>query len=185
MLTAMRVDKRNAFDNVAENVPSVPDFPELRVIYCACELLMASNAQNKTDLLLGIHRHWIWADRLRLEYHERLKANPPSKEKFDPVDWFLNADGMYLCLWYGLLFTICEGLRQNAFTVPGAQAEIDSIYDSLRVFRNAIFHVQPEYWSPKLFRLLEDPDSASRIVKSHAEIGKWLIAKIGGPSTSP
>jgi len=28
MLTAVRVDKRPAFDNVAENAPYVPDFPD-------------------------------------------------------------------------------------------------------------------------------------------------------------
>src|SRR6266446_2567992 len=131
----------------------------------------------KKELLFSIHRHWIWADRLRQEYYERLKANPPTKD-LDLVEWFLNADGMYMCLWYGLLFTVCEGLREGGFTVPNAQPEINAIYDSLRLFRNAIFHVQSEYWSLKLLQITRDPNSAAKIKKAHQTIGGWLLGEI-------
>lgn len=102
-----------------------------------------SGALKKKELLFATHRHWIWAVGIRSEYYERLKANPPSSG--DLLEWFLTGEAMYLCIWYGLLFTGCEGLRKNGFTVPDAQTEIDAVYDSLRLFRNAIFHVQTKY----------------------------------------
>jgi hypothetical protein len=131
----------------------------------------SSDDLKKKELLFAIHRHWIWANRVREEYGTQLRANPPASG--DMLDWFLNSSGMHMCLWYGLLFSVCEGLRENGFSVPAVQAEIDGIYDALRLFRNAIFHVQSEYWSPKLFRIMEDPQ------KVHEGLGEWFLTQIG------
>jgi hypothetical protein len=130
-----------------------------------------------SEILLTIHRHWIWADRIREEYFERLKANPPNNE--DLVEFFSTGDGMYLCLWFGLEFVVCDALRERKLVIPNAQKEINGIYKSFERFRNAIFHVQPKFFSPKMFELLNDPTHQARIDKAHKEIGQWRSNEIG------
>lgn len=138
---------------------------------------MDSGALKKKELLFAIHRHWIWAVRIRSEYYERLKANPPSSG--DLLEWFLTGKAMYLCIWYGLLFTVCEGLPKNGFTVSDAQTEI-AVYDSLRLFRNAIFHVQTKYLTSKIFSFLQDPSTDATIRKIYAGLGEWFRIQITG-----
>jgi hypothetical protein len=138
---------------------------------------MPSNGHKKNQMVLfAIHRHWIWADRMRAEYFERIKANPPTNTNI--VEWFLTGDGMYLCLWFGLEFAVCEALHGRKISVSSAQKEIDGIYKSLNLFRNTVFHIQPEYLSPKMFKLLNDPTHRARIDKVHKEIGEWLLNEI-------
>ena len=138
----------------------------------------SSGHKKKPVVLFAIHRHWIWADRMRAEYFERMKANPPGNSNI--VEWFLTGDGMYLCLWFGLEFAVCEALHDRKFSIPSAQKEINGIYKSLKLFRNTVFHIQGEYFSPKMFKLLNDPTHQTQIDKAHKEIGQWLLNEISG-----
>jgi hypothetical protein len=140
--------------------------------------MLRTDLMKKREVVLAIHRHWFWADRIREEYYERQKANPPKIG--DLVALFLQGDELYKFLWYGLLFSVCEALRAHKILIPNAQKEIDGIYESLKLFRNAIFHIQPEYFSKKLFKILNDPDSDAKIRKLHYEIGDCLSKEISG-----
>jgi hypothetical protein len=60
-------------------------------------------------------------------------------------------------------------------------ADLDAIASSyhqvrarLREFRNAAFHVQPKWWSPKLAAVLREPEDASLIRAVHDAVGAWL-----------
>jgi hypothetical protein len=128
--------------------------------------------------LFAIHRHWIWAERIRLEYYDRLKANPPKSG--DLLEWFMTGEAMYLCIWYGLLFTVCEGLRTDRLTVPGVQNEINTLYPSLKLFRNAIFHIQPDYFTEKIFSFLQDPGTDSTIKTIHDGLDEWFHRQMVG-----
>lgn len=75
-----------------------------------------SGALKKKELLFATHRHWIWAVGIRSEYYERLKANPPSSG--DLLEWFLTGEAMYLCIWYGLLFTVAKGYAKTDSWYP-------------------------------------------------------------------
>jgi hypothetical protein len=143
---------------------------------------MLSESQ-KHEMLGAIHRHWIWANAIRQKFYEFQMERSPATE--GALDWFLSSAGMHMCLWYGLLFVVCQALRQGGFEVPNLQPEIDEIYEGLHDFRNAIFHVQPKYWSDKLFKIMKDPESPTKIRNVHKGIGKWLLTQIGNhPSTN-
>ena len=133
--------------------------------------------------MFSIHRHWFWANRIREEYYERLKADPPNDG--DLLAFFLQGHGMYLCLWYGLLFTVCEAIRAHRFVVPQVEQEIKDIYKSLKLFRNSIFHIQPDYFSEKMFNVLNDKICEAKISKVHGEIGEWFDAQILAGPKSP
>jgi hypothetical protein len=126
----------------------------------------------KDETLYTIHRHWFWANRIRDTYYQRIKANPPDDD--DLLRFFLDGDGMYLCLWYALLFPVCEALRVHKMVVPKAQQDIKDIYQSLKEFRNAMFHVQSVYLSPKTWNVLNSRAAEAKIWNVHKEIREWL-----------
>jgi hypothetical protein len=138
---------------------------------------MATGMRKKKAELIAIHRHWYWADRIRDEYFEHLRGDPP--QNTDLVAFFATGHGMYLCLWFGLEFAVCEALHAKKISIPGAEKEIKKIYSSLKLFRNAVFHIQPEYLSPKFFQLLNDPTHQTTIDTAHKAIGSWLGSEIG------
>jgi len=126
---------------------------------------------------MSIHRHWIWADRIRDEYFERLKADPPMDS--DLVGYFLTGHGMYLCIWFGLEFAVWDEIQSRGFPVPNAAKEMQEISKSLKDFRHTIFHIQPEYFSSMTWKLLNKPDHQFKISNAHKEIGEWLSAQLG------
>ncbi len=129
----------------------------------------------KKTLLMSIHRHWLWADKMQRTFYACL---PPNLAEEGAKEIFISDWGMCMCLWYGLLFAVCEGLRAGRFTVPTVQADIDGIYGDLKLFRNAVFHVQPRYWSAKLFKIMQDQSSARKIKDIHDAIGSWLLTQL-------
>jgi hypothetical protein len=135
-----------------------------------------TKAKDQTQVLMSIHRHWIWAERIREEYFEVLNADPPTDS--DWVAFFLTGHGMYLSIWFGLEFAVWEDLQSRGFVVPGADKEMRELSKSLKDFRHAIFHIQPDLLSEK-WELLNKPGHQTKINKAHKEIGEWLSAQLG------
>lgn len=80
-----------------------------------------------------------------------------------------------MCLWYGLLYVTCDGIEEHAkIRVSTIAPEYAKISSTLRCFRNAMFHVQPGYWSGKLMRVIEDGDTPTAIRAIHTSVGAWL-----------
>jgi hypothetical protein len=127
---------------------------------------------------MSIHRHWLWADKIQRTFYDVLPQNLRAE---DTNEMFITDWGMCMCLWYGLLFAVCEALRAGRFTVSAVQSDIDSIYGNLKLFQNAVFHVQSKYWSPKLFSIMQDKNSAQKIKQVHDGIGSWLLTQIRQP----
>jgi hypothetical protein len=136
---------------------------------------------NKT-ILISIHRHWLWADKIQRTFYAAL---PPNLRAEDTKEMFISDWGMCRCLWYGLLFAVCEALRERRFTVPTVQSDIDAIYSNLKLFRNAVFHVQPKYWSRKLFSIMQNENSAQQIKQVHDGIGCWLLIQLRAGKVDP
>jgi len=128
------------------------------------------------ELLMSIRRHWTWANWIKKQLAKELEAF--EIDKFELEHWFINPPGVYMSVWYGLLFAVCEGLKDGGSAVPEAQKEIDELYESLHLFRNATFHVQRRYWSNKLLGIMKNKGSATKIHHIHEAIGKWLLAQL-------
>jgi|LGVF01.2.fsa_nt_gb hypothetical protein len=131
----------------------------------------------ETELLISLHRHWVWADRMREMFEYYLKTEwpilPESVERDQP--YMLSSIFTCMCLWYGLLYVTCEGIDEYSDTAVSTVApEFDSVRNTLRRFRNAMFHVQPKYWSDKLMAVLEDEPIVDSIRNTHSKVGTWL-----------
>ena len=83
-----------------------------------------------------------------------------------------------MSIWYGMLYGTLEILKEKKIVVPDIQEDIDSIFDSLRLYRNAIFHPQPEYFSPKLVKIMEDQESVVKLWKISRGLGKFFLEEL-------
>ena len=77
-----------------------------------------------------------------------------------------------------MLFGVLEALKKEKIVIPEIENDINSIYDSLRLYSNAVFHPQPKYWSEKLLRIMEDRGSVGKIWKVHKRIGKYFLEEM-------
>lgn len=48
--------------------------------------------------------------------------------------------GIYLYLWYGLLFSVIEGCKEKGVDLSELDSLDTSLYNSLRELRNTVFH---------------------------------------------
>lgn len=130
-------------------------------------------------ILLSIHRHWTWADRMKELFEYYLSKEGPLTD-FTMMDLFLSSLGTCMCMWYSLLYATCEGLQEKGkVNIAG---EIDQNYDKvcceLRRFRNATFHVQPQLEPEKLMVVLKNPDIVPIIRTLHERVGAYLVQHI-------
>lgn len=125
----------------------------------------------KHSKILSSHRNWIHADLMRKHFDIALKTSEP---KIDELFLVSNL-GTYMTLWYGLLFSVCEHLKSIDMIPENISLDVKSIIGSLKLFRNAAFHVQTQYHSEKLYAVIRQPDSAICIRKIHNELGLFFL----------
>jgi len=70
---------------------------------------------------------------------------------------------MFMSLWYGVLLSVIEALKEIRVEVPEVQKDIGQMYSILKRYRNTVFHVQTEYWTEKWRRLILDDTSTEKI----------------------
>ena len=125
-----------------------------------------------------IHRHWIWANTVQCLFAKEVLKKAISKANNNYVKIFISPYGAYMCIWHGLLFSVLEALKEEKITISHIQNDIVDIYDPLRHFRNAVFHAQEKYWSPKYFEIMKDKNSSDKIWRVHKEVGIFLLSEI-------
>ena len=124
------------------------------------------------EQLMLLHRHWIWANRQRELFEAELVAGRPPR-----LDNMAANAMSAMFLWYALLWSVIEGAAQRGIELRGRFAEdIESISDSLRRCRNAVFHISDDtYYDKRLFELMDDPDSAARIRRISSGFGRLFL----------
>jgi len=133
---------------------------------------------NKQELL-ALHRHWMWASIIKQHFAcEVQKA--AARNISDPDRLMPGSYGAYMSIWYGMLFGVLEVFKNKKITLPTIQSDIESVYESLRLYRNAVFHPQEEYYSHKLLAIMKDRESVSKIWKIHSELGGWFLENVKG-----
>jgi hypothetical protein len=105
-------------------------------------------------------------------------AELPEKKLSLSGDFTIEPYWMLMCLWYGVLFSVLEALREIKVNVPEVQKDIDKMYPTLKKYRNAVFHVQKEYWSNKWRNLILDETSAKKINLIHKQVGIFLLENL-------
>ena len=134
---------------------------------------MILNNQTK-EILLSAHRTWIQSDLMYIHFKNTM-TKTPKIDKDNVRSFFISAPGVYMLFWYALLFATCEILKEHDLIPRIIEGEVNKIYDSLRRIRNAAFHAQKKYWSPKYFEIMAIPDSVKIIKKIHHELDLFFL----------
>lgn len=133
------------------------------------------------EVLVSLHRHWVWADRMKELFEFYLKKEGlPAQESLAPDQPYM-LSSMFTCmfLWYGLLYATCDGIEEvSAARMSDIAPTYDAAKKTLRRFRNAMFHVQPCYWTPKLMDVLKDGKIVEQIRATHVKVGQWLETQL-------
>jgi hypothetical protein len=131
--------------------------------------------------VMALHRYFIQADRLRCHFDELLAKQGPAK--VDDDNWTVQF--LYMGLWYGCLRVVAEGWQELGLSDTAIDELIASPNLSLlQRFRNAVFHYQKDYWSPKFLEFVQEEDSAIWVRTLNAEFSRWFLAWPGGKETS-
>ncbi len=132
---------------------------------------------NKEELMT-LHRHYMWTLVIKKHFETEVKKVSPNKSEISPENLFIRPYGAYMSIWYGMLFAILEVLRKNNVSIPKIQSDIDSVYGSLKMYRNAVFHPQKKYWSPKLIEIMKDKDSVRKIWNINSGLGEYFLNEL-------
>ncbi len=127
----------------------------------------------------ALHRHWMWANVIKSHFDNAIADAKRRGVSSSPEQLFPEPFGAYMSIYYGMLYGLLEVLKENGVSIPKIQGDIDSIFDNLRLYRNAVFHPQPKYWSPKFFEIMKDRDSAIKIGNVHAGVGEFFLDELG------
>lgn len=114
----------------------------------------------------ALHRYFIAANKMRILF-EKTFSNTDVLNRFPEADaltraFMLHMDdyGIFMFYWYSGLYVVIEGYRELQLQ----DAKIDALLqspnvDALRLLRNASFHFQKEFFSPKMMHFIGSPDS--------------------------
>ncbi|MFH1894095.1 MAG: hypothetical protein ABIK83_15590 [Candidatus Zixiibacteriota bacterium] len=83
----------------------------------------------------------------------------------------------YMFLWYALLYSVLETFEKYGVSFPEVQNDIDDVLAPLRRLRNAVFHPQSKYWSPKLFEFIGMNESVRKIHSIHSHLGRYFLSE--------
>jgi len=128
--------------------------------------------------LMILHRHWMWANVIKKNFEIEIQKQIDSGIRQDAEEMIVDRYGAYMSIWYGMLFGVLEELRNKQISIPSIDQDINDVYDSLRLFRNAVFHPQKEYWSGKLFKIMERKESAKKLWKIHKHLGGLFLSEM-------
>jgi hypothetical protein len=146
------------------------------------KIIMTERKSTKiSEELISLHRHYIWADFFKKNYHtnisnknfERIK----DKIKQNPGLYYIEPTGILMCYWYSSLFTVLEGIKSMKIIISNIHKETIELYEPLRRFRNATYHHKKKYWDKRFFEIWKKDGYIQKIEKLHNEIGNYFLNK--------
>lgn len=121
-----------------------------------------------------IDRQWTWANTMKILYEDSLKKTP-KEILFNPTKFYINPVGCYHNLWYSLLFTVLETLRDWSIEIDTVQDDINEVYPLLKQLRHATFHRPKKYIDKRFYNLLTIKHVGNKLRNIHGVIGSLLL----------
>lgn len=129
-------------------------------------------ADNPINIL---HRHFIWANRMRIYFDEILKKH--TEKKIDGHRFGIESM-MYMSLWYGLLYVVIEGWK----SLKLRDVVIDKLLkssnvDLLKRYRNATFHYpeKRKYHDERFEAFFKEQTTVEWVRKLNSELGRYFL----------
>jgi hypothetical protein len=108
--------------------------------------------QATNDEIFSLHRYFMWANRMRTHFDEKVPVVVEQINNQGPDMWTdeLIEANLYMSYWYGGLYVVVEGwqqLRLADTTVDGLLASPN--VELLKRYRHGVFHYQKNYFDKR------------------------------------
>jgi hypothetical protein len=128
------------------------------------------------ETLLLLYRQWLRADLLKKHFQETYLAETKSESYEYDATFYTCPEGIYLYLWYALLFSVLEGFRERGIDLSFIHELDDELYQSLKDLRHSVFHVpRRDYFDSRMYAPMHQKESVERIFRTHDKVGVILM----------
>lgn len=127
------------------------------------------------EIILSLHRYFIWADRMRVHCEEILRTK--REEVLESGTQEQLEFSMYMSFWYGELYVVAEGWKELKLS----DSKIDELLKNqenlnyLRRYRNGVFHFQKEYFDARFMDLISEKSSPKWIRELQTEFSRYFL----------
>ena len=129
---------------------------------------------------------------LMRQHFDRYLKDPQDRVLADAngMTFLISKAGLTMCLWYGMLFVVIEGWRESKLSDPVIDDLLKSPnVQSLKQFRNGMFHYQKGEWlAPKMHLFFDQkvsPNSVTWVLSLTAEFRRYFLAEMKRISAKP
>ena len=113
-------------------------------------------------------------------------ADPKTHDHFPNVDpsaklLLMHTDdfGIFMSYWYSSIYVVIEGFKELKLQDAKIEALLQSPnVKALQLYRNATFHFQKEYLSPKMNQFMQSKDSVSWIRSLTEAFGEFFLGEV-------
>lgn len=152
-------------------------------------------AHDPVETIMALHKYWLNASHLRDNFDRRLRAT--RRRGFVPRVFRRRSlpstadrrlvmtmdSGIAMSLWYASVYVVIEGWISLGLKDPVIDSLLSNqvMVDRLRRFRNATYHFQPNYESPKVLDFLgatevDAGDVVAWLGRTHVALGRAIQA---------
>jgi hypothetical protein len=93
--------------------------------------------------------------------------------------WHVDDSGVFMFYWYSGLYVVVEGFRELKLKDDKIETLMQSPNtEALRLMRNATFHFQKEFFSPKIMHFINSPDSVPWVRSLTEAFSEFFLREI-------
>lgn len=146
-------------------------------------LILAEPQVNPLDVIANderlaiAHRQWMRANRIKEYFQQELK-HTDKQILSDTQKFYLSDAGIFMLLWYSLLFSTLEGLQSYHVDIKLIDPNYEELHKYLKRFRNSVFHIEKKYWDMRQFDLMRVDSVVRRIYHIHDTLGESFLKVI-------
>lgn len=131
--------------------------------------------------LYALHRYYMWANRLRIQFDEALQreveAGQFQNQNLSRV--MVKDSSIFMSYWYSALFVVVEGWGKLQLSDPRVGALLSSSNVSLlKDYRHAVSHYFPEYFDSKFLNFIEAKGAVSWVRELNLAFGAYFLARL-------
>lgn len=146
----------------------------------------AKDESIKSDMAIrSLHRYYIHTTLLKKKFEEEAQKgdhivtshdDPEMNTVLTGINLGVMPVGTYMEYWYGGLYVVCEGWKDLKLEDSEIDRLLkDKLFDSLKLFRNSVFHFQKDYCSLKKNSFINSERSVDYVRSLSEELGRWFL----------
>lgn len=138
---------------------------------------------------LALVKYWLTADLLRTSFFRSFSASnsthlAEAHGELGLAYYWVSGPGILSSLWIGAVYVVIEGYHELDLIDPELDRLLKSNFvDSVRLYRNAVFHFQSDSFHEKYQPVLESFEAKQWLDDVHKRIGSVLAQRVLGLSS--